>query len=58
MTAHFDDLPVAVYDDAAHITDANVIGSLRRDANAFFKREGVPWRITIKKHKVSMVRAK
>ncbi len=52
--ARFDDLLVPVYGDPEHIADDNAFGTLRREANKFFKNNGIPWKASLKKGTVSL----
>lgn len=47
--ATFADLLIPVYEDREHEADHNAFGSLRRAANRFFAKHGLPWRVHVKK---------
>jgi hypothetical protein len=52
--ATFDDLKVPIYDDADHLADTQAFGSLRRAANKYFNKHGIPWLVGISKTVVSL----
>jgi hypothetical protein len=54
--AAFDGLLVPVYDDPNHVADRVAFGSLRREANKFFRLNQVPYRLKLRKTLVCMVR--
>lgn len=47
-TSHYDAIAEPVYEDANHVFDSQAVGSLRREANEFFDKHGVKWRVSIK----------
>ncbi len=55
-SATFADLKLPVYDDPEHPADHNAFGSLRRAANNFFRKHGIPWQVCLKKRVVYLDR--
>lgn len=53
-TAAFHELEVPVYDDCTHCVSAVAVGSLRREANAFFSDHNIPLIVSVKKGTVSL----
>jgi len=53
-TAHFYDLAVPVWREAGAVVTADRVGSARREANTFFARHTLPWRVSISGESVTL----
>lgn len=53
-TADFGDLGEPIYGDREHFVDASGVSSLRRDANRFFRDNGIPLHLTCRGEKVTL----
>jgi hypothetical protein len=45
----WEQLAEPVYGDEEYVIDGEAIPSLRREANRFFDRHGIPWKVTVQK---------
>lgn len=50
----FDDIPAVAFDDHGRICDGSSAGSLRRDANAYWDKHGIPLQFSVKKGTITL----